>query len=127
MSVPYLRLHIDIAYYVTCLCVAGLAIERYILVCHYSDAKTILTKRFRAIYSALSLLAAVIPVLMKLLEQQSEPWLGGVNYAPLDPHQISAKKNMQQSVYPQSKLCGFRRLKLETRKDPMSKPEIKFL
>ncbi len=73
-----MRYHIDIAYFATCCCVVGLAIERYILICHYSEAQTILSKSFRIQHFIVSVVLTVFPVVLKVAENKDNAWLAEV-------------------------------------------------
>ena len=77
-SSSVLRLHVDLAYYATCCCVVGLAIERFILVCHFSDAQTLLSGSFRVKYTLASVTAVIIPTMVKVFEDGDDPWLNNV-------------------------------------------------
>ncbi len=74
----FLRLHIDIAFYATCCCIVGLAVERYILICRYSDAKILLTKSVRVLFLFVSLILTALPVVMKFFDDGDEAWLSQV-------------------------------------------------
>ena len=82
MSFEHLRLHIDIAYYSTCFCVMGLALERYILICRYNDAKFLLLRANRVKFFLISLFSTGLCVAVHVLENDdTEAWLSSVTHA----------------------------------------------
>ena len=80
-STWFIRYHIDIAYFATCCCVVGLALERYILICHYSEAKRLLSRSFRVKFLLLSLVLTALPIAVEVTEGfADEAWLSKVSY-----------------------------------------------
>ena len=85
-----LRLHVDIAFCATCCCIVGLAVERYILICRYSDAKTLLTKSVRVTFLILSSILTASPLILKFFDDGEEALLSQVKLSTYDPLEVFA-------------------------------------
>ncbi len=82
-SLAWLPLYVDMAYYCTCCCIVGLSVERYILICLYDRAKSLLTKKNRVKMLLVSTIATLVPSCFKVAEHGEISWIVQVCFTRL--------------------------------------------